>query len=44
LGTWLVSGGKMCIQSFGEVYLRETDHLEDLGVDERITLKWILKK
>jgi hypothetical protein len=23
--------------------LRERDHLEDLGIDERITLKWILK-
>ena len=24
--------------------LREGDHLGDLGVDERIILKWILKK
>jgi len=25
-------------------YLRERDHLEDLGVDGRIILRWILRK
>jgi hypothetical protein len=24
--------------------LKETDHLEDLGVDGRVTSEWILKK
>jgi hypothetical protein len=39
------------IMETGEVHtgfelgdLRERDHLEDLGVDKRILLKWIFKK
>jgi hypothetical protein len=29
---------------FWYVNLKETDHMEDLSVDKRITLKWILGK
>ena len=31
-----------CIQSFGGGNLMERDHLEDLGVDGRIILQWIV--
>jgi hypothetical protein len=43
-GIWQVwETGEMCIGSWWG-YLRERDHLEDLGVDERIMLKWISQK
>jgi len=29
---------------FGWGVLRERDHLENLGIDGRVILKWILKK
>ena len=43
--------GRACSTYRGEVYtgflwgnLRKRDHLEDPGVDGRITLRWIFKK
>jgi hypothetical protein len=32
------------MHSFGREPLRKKKHMEDLGIDERILLKWILKK
>jgi len=34
----------MFMQDFGGGSLRERDHLEDIGRDGRIILKWVLKK
>jgi hypothetical protein len=34
---------EMCTTGFWWGDLKERDHLGDLGVDERIILKWILK-
>jgi hypothetical protein len=36
--------GERCIQDFGGGNLRERDHLQDPGIDERIILRWIFKK
>jgi hypothetical protein len=36
-----MGGDKRCIHGLGG---RERGHLEDLSVDRRIILKWILKK
>jgi hypothetical protein len=36
--------GETCLQGFGGGNMRERDHLEDVGVDERIILKVIVKK
>jgi hypothetical protein len=33
-----------CIHGFGGERTDGTNHLEDLGVDGKIMLKWILKK
>jgi hypothetical protein len=41
-GTYGIKG--RCIQGFGEADLRDSDHLEDLGVDVRVIVKLILKQ
>ena len=33
-----------CVQGFGGGDLRERDHLEDIGLDGSLLLKWIFKK
>ena len=37
-------GEERCIQGFGVGNRRESDHLEDPGVDERIILRWVFRK
>jgi hypothetical protein len=41
---WLILETEEVRTGFWWRYLRESDHLEDLGVDGRITLEWIFKK
>jgi hypothetical protein len=36
-------GGEKCIQNFDQKKLKGRDHTEDLGVDGRIILEWILE-
>ena len=45
-GTWgsLYRGEERHIQGFSWGNLRERYHLEDLGVDVRIILRWIFRK
>jgi len=35
-----MGGEERCIQDFGGGNLGERDHLEDIGVDGRIILRW----
>jgi hypothetical protein len=37
-------GEERCIQGFGGETERERDHLEDLGIDRKIILRWIFRK
>jgi hypothetical protein len=33
-----------CVQGFDGETLREIGHFENLGLDKRVILKWVLKK
>jgi hypothetical protein len=37
-------GQERYIRGFGGGYVREIDHLEDLGVDRRIISEWVFEK
>jgi hypothetical protein len=39
----MYGGEDRCLQSFGGENLRESDHLEDPGVDGRLLLRWIFR-
>ena len=41
---WYVEGAEEVHREFWWRDLMERDHLENLGVDSRIILKWIFKK
>jgi hypothetical protein len=41
---WHVWEEEVCAFGFSVGELRKRDHVEDLGVDGRIILRWILKK
>jgi hypothetical protein len=40
----VMGGEESCIQGFNWGYLRETDHLENPGVDGTIILRYIFRK
>jgi hypothetical protein len=45
MGRWMVCvGHEKCIQKFYLEDLKGRDQMRDIGVDERIILKWTIKK